>query len=119
MIAFFSIDSTRHSSSIFKELFHFCAYIAHLLKKSFSLTITLYSSFTIYFFFCGSDVILINQNSSHSGVSSKLMVPSNGAIIAGCLGALTSNSCLILSIPLISDPGTPATHHVCLLSKIS
>ena len=32
-----------------------------------------------------------------------LYLSSNGAIIAGCLGALTSNNCLILSIPLASD----------------
>ena len=64
-------------------------------------------------------MILINQNFPHSGVSSKSIVPSNGAIIAGCLGVLTSNNCLILSIPLASDSDSPATHHVWNVFNVS
>jgi hypothetical protein len=47
------------------------------------------------------------------------MVPSNGAIIAGCFGVLTSNNCLILSIPLASDSDSPATHHVWNVFNVS
>jgi hypothetical protein len=64
-------------------------------------------------------VIFINQNFPHSGVSSKSIVQSNGATMAGCFGVLTSNNCLILSIPLASDSDSPATHPVWNVFNVS
>jgi hypothetical protein len=55
--------------------------------------------------------------SAHFSV--KWIIPSNGATTAGFFGALTSNNCLILSIPLASDSESPATHHVWNVFNVS
>jgi|GEM_PF-2231289 len=78
-----------HASVTFNLLLPAVAYTAHFANTSHFFTVISYLSFTRYVLFSYSDVIVIYFN-LHFSV--KDIVPSNGEMIAGFFGFLTSNN---------------------------